>query len=169
MSFGTSSNLLKRLKKIISPQTIQMGSSPHLAAQALIRPSLPGQVRKECEHAGARATEILEGDDGPHRAQDVEGGVRGESVVGDQPSAVSMAQRAFQPRARGCWKPIQATEAQRSLPGSASPQGHSSQGQHVSWNIKDSRTDLGTTILGEPSQREMHTAGHLLCEKPANT
>ena len=83
-----------------------MGSSPHLAAQALIRPSLPGQVRKECEHAGARATEILEGDDGPHRAQDVEGGVRGESVVGDQPSEVSMAQQAFQPRARGCWKAL---------------------------------------------------------------
>lgn len=74
-----------------------MGSSPHLATQAFICPSLPDQVRKERKHVGTRSTEILEGDDGPHPAQDVEGGVRGELVVGDQPSAVSMAQRAFQP------------------------------------------------------------------------
>ncbi|KAI4545769.1 hypothetical protein MG293_002324 [Ovis ammon polii] len=35
-------------------------------------------VRKERKHVGTRSTEILEGDDGSHPAQDVEGGVRDE-------------------------------------------------------------------------------------------
>lgn len=68
LSFVTSSNLLKRLKKTINPQTIRTGSSLHLAAQAFICLSLPDPVRKECKCVGTWSAEILEDDDGPHPA-----------------------------------------------------------------------------------------------------